>query len=231
MFEENALVCFSIIFGRDIAAVEFLEFFHFVLNANIGRVVIRKIAAEFVIEIGDVGKRGVFFDDEFFIVNANGVDAVGGGEAVCAVAVFFRMGKQFGKFRSGWDRAQVHGVQSFVFANSLMRSNKLFFSSCFLRSSRSFFWSLLSLVGVMTLTMTNWSPRPMPSRYGMPFPLRRNWVPVCVPDGILSVMSFSSVGTEISSPSAAWLNVSGIVRNTSLSLRSKMSLGCTCRTT
>ena len=57
--------------------------------------------------------------------------------------------------------------------------------------------------GVLTFTVTNWSPRPLPRTYGMPFPRRRKVVPLCVPSGMVSFTLPSSVGTSISAPSVA----------------------------
>ena len=45
------------------------------------------------------------------------------------------------------------------------------------------------------MTETNRSPRPRPPSTGIPLPFRRNTVPVCVPIGIFSFSSPSSVLT------------------------------------
>ena len=63
-------------------------------------------------------------------------------------------------------------------------------------------------VGVRTSVTTNKSPFPLPSKRGIPFPLSRNAVPLCVPAGTVTrKVSPPSPVTEISVPSAASGNV------------------------
>ena len=41
--------------------------------------------------------------------------------------------------------------------------------------------------GVINLTLTCWSPLPLPRNFGAPLPLRRKFVPVWVPAGIFNL--------------------------------------------
>ena len=68
---------------------------------------------------------------------------------------------------------------------------------------RASFCAEVRFFGTATLTVTNWSPLPPERRNGIPLPLRRKVVPVCVPSGMLSFTLPSSVGTSIYEPSAA----------------------------
>ena len=63
--------------------------------------------------------------------------------------------------------------------------------------------------------MNTKSPLQFPFTFLKPFPLNTNFVPVCVPSGIL-YFSFvpSTNGTSISVPSVAPVNVIGISHNT-----------------
>ena len=52
-------------------------------------------------------------------------------------------------------------------------------------SLKASFWREFRPLGTATFTVTYWSPRPEPRRYGMPLPRRRKTVPGCVPSGIV----------------------------------------------
>src|SRR6185503_4770588 len=108
-------------------------------------------------------------------------------------------------------------------------SRSLFSTSANCSSKRR--CSLVNVVGVITVTDTKRSPRPRPPRTGIPLPLSRNTVPVCVPNGTLSFSSSSSVLTIISAPSAACAKVIGTASYRLLPCRSNCSCSATWITT
>ena len=73
------------------------------------------------------------------------------------------------------------------------------------------------LCGTLTSTCTNRSPRPRPFTSGTPWCFSRNLAPLCVPSGIFSGWTPSSVGTSISAPRAACAMFIGMVQCRSLS--------------
>ena len=94
-------------------------------------------------------------------------------------------------------------------------------------------WARVTFLGISTSTITYWSPRPRPFRYWMPWPRRRNLVPLWVPSVICCTMRPSTVGTSTSSPSTAWLKVMGTWMVTSYPSRSNIgsALTVTCTIT
>src|SRR6185503_7605460 len=108
---------------------------------------------------------------------------------------------------TGHRTPKVYPKMSRTLSTRPLSSRSLFSTTA--SCSRSFRCSRVSDVGVTTLTETNISPRPRPPSTGMPLPLMRNTVPVCVPVGILIFSSPSIVGTCTSAPRAACAKVTG----------------------
>jgi len=127
-----------------------------------------------------------------------------------------------------------------LLTSSTILSMRLFsFSVCFFffspnsaaRASRSCFCRSVREEGVLILTFTCRSPLPRPCNLGIPFPLSRNTVPVCVPGGTLILARPPKVGTSSSAPRAAWVKLMGVSRARSLSIRWNNGWGRTFMTT
>ena len=100
----------------------------------------------------------------------------------------------------------------FYLLNPFLNDSKIdSFLLNFCNCSYNDFSLLESFVGILTSTLTIWSPYPFPLKSLTPLPFNLKVVPDCVPAGILTFTSPCTVGTSTSHPKVASTELIGIV--------------------